>query len=140
MKTPEKEAWFSMLKRCENPNSVNWKDYGGRGITVCEEWHDFTCFLADMGLRPSSAHSLDRKDNAKGYSKENCRWATIEEQCNNKRSNRLLTHNGETQTMSEWSISSGIPYGILKSRILRGWDIDRALTEPVRKQHKRGGV
>jgi hypothetical protein len=74
-----------MLTRCRNPRNARYKDYGGRGITVCEAWRSFEAFLADMGRRPSPAHSLDRRENDGNYEPGNCRWATPEEQANNRR-------------------------------------------------------
>jgi hypothetical protein len=77
--------WISMRERCNNPNATQYKDYGGRGIKICKEWDDVEVFCTDMGERPSLRHTLDRIDNDKGYSKENCRWATYEVQAQNKR-------------------------------------------------------
>ena len=77
-------TWGRMLQRCYNPTSVGYKDYGGRGIDVCKEWHDIHIFIHDVGERPDGM-SLDRKDNNLGYSKENCRWATDYEQSQNQR-------------------------------------------------------
>ena len=77
--------WISMRERCNNPNAKQYKDYGGRGIKICKEWDDVEIFCQDMGERPSIRHSLDRIDNDKGYCKENCRWATYEQQAANRR-------------------------------------------------------
>lgn len=78
-------TWASMIQRCENPNSDGFAGYGARGISVCERWKTFENFAADMGERPSPSHSIDRLDNDKGYSPDNCRWATKQEQVLNTR-------------------------------------------------------
>lgn len=87
-KTPTYRVWTYMITRCTNPASKSFADYGGRGISVCAEWTSFERFLADMGERPTGS-SIDRIDNNLGYFKDNCRWSTAEQQCQNRRSNRL---------------------------------------------------
>ena len=82
--SPTFVSWTAMIQRCDNPRNPNWADYGGRGITVCPRWYDFSAFLEDMGERPPGT-SLDRKNNSEGYAKWNCRWATPKEQANNRR-------------------------------------------------------
>lgn len=99
--SPEYQAWKDMKDRCYNEKNEAYINYGGRGITVCDEWkNDFMAFYTIMGPRPSSHCSLDRKDNDKGYSKDNCRWATRAEQNNNKRNNPHYEYKGERKTLT----------------------------------------
>jgi hypothetical protein len=84
-RTPEYTAWVNMLRRCNSSNHPQYKDYGQRGILVCERWRKFEAFIADMGARPSSEHTLDRKNNDGNYTPDNCRWATRKEQQRNRR-------------------------------------------------------
>lgn len=130
--SPEYTTWCVMRQRCNDPNCRSFPDYGGRGITVCDTWdRSFVDFLADMGLRPSSGHSIDRIDRDGPYSRENCRWATRGEQANNKRNNRFLVHEGETLTAAEWSRRIGISgHTILKRIDVYGWSVAMSLTVP----------
>ena len=112
-------CWQSMKQRCLNKNDIGYKNYGGRGITVCPEWlNSFKNFYADMGKKPEGL-SLDRIDNDGNYCKENCRWATLEEQHNNTRANRFLTYNNKTQTMAQWAREFNISSSTLFGRIKR---------------------
>lgn len=141
--SPEYRAWGNMKERCYNPKHPGYKDYGGRGIKVCQRWLDsFTAFLKDMGERPGPDHSIDRIDNSGNYTPKNCRWATRAEQLNNTRRNCMFTHNGETRTLAQWvaqwSDETNIPTGILRNRILQGWSVEDALTKPVRPYNDDG--
>lgn len=130
-RSPTYLTWVGMKQRCDNPNHIRFNEYGGRGISYCDRWEDFTLFLTDMGVRPEGM-TLDRVRNSKGYSKENCRWATLDTQFNNRRSSRLLTFKGETLSMAQWSSKLGVHENLIGSRIRNGWGIERALTTKVR--------
>jgi hypothetical protein len=122
--------WRGMIQRCYDRRSPQFPDYGGRGITICDEWrHSFETFFSDMGHRPENL-SIDRIDNDKGYSKDNCQWSTVKEQARNRRSNKLFTINGETKCIAEWSDFYGIvSYGTTQQRIRRNrMDTFTALT------------
>jgi hypothetical protein len=123
------KAWAGIKDRCRNPKSTAYHNYGGRGITVCERWASFEAFISDMGPRPPGA-SLDRIDNNGNYEPSNCRWATPEEQGNNRRNNHRIEYNGETKTISEWTRVMGISFKVLAGRLERGWPVDVALTAP----------
>jgi hypothetical protein len=124
--------WHMMLQRCRNPKNSAYKSYGGRGITVCDEWSDFRGFVADMGEAPEGL-TLDRVDNSNGYGPTNCRWATKHEQQNNMRSNVRLSFGGRTMTLAEWGRETGLGKFAITNRLKAGWSIERALT--TRKQH-----
>lgn len=128
-RTREYHTWASMHRRCGDPNHPAYKHYGGRGVTVCPEWSDFLVFLSDMGERPPET-TLDRVDNNRGYSKENCRWATWAEQVSNTRQTLVYTVNGETRTHAEWARELGISSSALSSRIKIGLTVEQACTLP----------
>ena len=132
--------WIHMKQRCSDPKDIKYKNYGGRGITVCKEWENsFEKFYNwSIENKYSSELTLDRKDNNGNYSPENCRWATVKEQNNNKRNNRLVSYNGKTMTVSQWAEISGIRYDTLLSRIkVLKWDIEKAIKTPVKKYNHR---
>ena len=106
----EYESWSRMKNRCNNVYSKDFEMYGGRGIKVCERWNKFENFYADMGARPSPKHSLERIDNDGNYEPDNCKWATIEEQNNNKRNNALFFYNGRYLTVGEGTRLLGLDY------------------------------
>lgn len=129
-KTPEYAVWNTMLSRCHNINSEKYKDYGGRGIAVCAEWHVFENFIKDMGFRPSKHHSIERINNSENYCKENCRWATRIEQQNNKRNNVKITLDGVTKSAKEWASLTGLSYKLIHSRHKKGWPAEKIL-QPI---------
>ncbi len=128
---PEYQVWVAMKYRCLNENEPSYKDYGGRGITVCKRWlHSFENFISDMGFRPSPKHSLDRIDNDGNYKPSNCRWATNAEQMSNRRNTKIITFNGETMGIDGWAERLGLSYNALHDRLfVKKWTLDRALTE-----------
>lgn len=128
-KTVEHNSYRGMLSRCYGANHERYPRYGGRGITVCDRWRESPeNFYADMGPKPTPGHSLDRIDNDGPYSPDNCRWATPAQQRANTSTSRMLTHNGKTMSMSEWSEETGVHMSTLCQRLKRGWSVDRALT------------
>lgn len=123
--------WAGMRARCNNPKNKHFKDYGGRGIKMCDRWEiSLANFAEDMGPRPSLDHSVERNNNDLGYSKENCRWATDVEQGRNKRNNKMLTHGGATRCQAEWCEVTGLPKSCILWRLKSGWPVDKALTLP----------
>ena len=127
-KTRTFKSWGNLKQRCLNKNDKGYKNYGGRGIKVCDEWLEFENFYCDMGECPAGK-SIDRKNNDKGYYKSNCRWATREEQNNNKRNNRFLIYDGKKQTTRQWARELGINPNTISTRIYRGWSVERALSK-----------
>jgi hypothetical protein len=127
------KAWYGIIERCENANHERFKDYGGRGITVCPEWHDFKVFYEwamTNGYREGL--QIDRKDNDGPYTPWNCRWVTQIQNSRNKRTTKFITINGVTKTLIEWSETAGIASGTIMTRIKNGWAESRLLI-PVRK-------
>lgn len=135
--SPEYEAWSAMKKRCGNSRLRGFKNYGGRGITVCEKWRNsFQAFYRDMGPRPSKKHSIERRNNDLGYEPSNCYWATRVEQNRNTRSNKLATFNGETHCLAEWADRVGVAVERLYYRLDHGWPIEKAFTVPANKLNR----
>lgn len=128
-------VWSHMKERCEREKHPHFKDYGGRGISVCAEWKEFLSFKAwaeRSGYQ--SGLTIDRIDTNGNYEPSNCRWATQKEQQNNKRSNHKVEYNGEIHNLSEWADMLGIGRTTLRERLKCGWPIERALFAPVRKR------
>ncbi len=132
--TPEYRSWLHLRNRCYNQNVPEFKHYGGRGITVCDRWlNNFEAFFKDMGKRPSSKHTIDRRDNDGNYEPGNCRWATQTTQQNNKRSNFIVSVAGREQTLKEVCRDIGVNYQLVWLRIQRyGYTIQEAVSTPKR--------
>lgn len=128
-----RSRWSKMLSRCEDEDHPQYHDYGGRGIVVCDEWHDFNTFY-DWCLSniTDSSQQIDRIDNGRGYDPGNCRFVTRSENARNKRNNVVLTAFSESKTMIEWSEDGrcAVDYRTLLQRNLRGWDHEKAITTP----------
>jgi hypothetical protein len=120
-----------MVQRCEDTGHREFRRYGGRGVTVCAQWHEFENFLADLGERPSGL-SLDRIDGDGNYEPGNCRWADWKTQNRNRRSyNHMLTHDGKTMTASAWAEFAGMSQQALYRRLKAGWSVADAITKPL---------
>lgn len=132
-KSTEYTSWAKMKGRCLNQNNSRYKNYGGRGIIVCESWIDsFDNFLSDMGSKPTPEHSIDRINNDGDYEPGNCRWANVKTQSRNTTRSRRITFNGVTKCISEWAEFKGINLNTLYARIHRyKWSPERALTTPA---------
>jgi hypothetical protein len=131
-RTSEYITWSCMKNRCSNPSHKHYENYGGRGITVCQEWlASFETFLSDMGEKPSMKHTLERKDNSLGYSKDNCCWATKIVQQRNRRTNRILSYEGQDYCLADLADKFNITAKNLWNRLEYGWDLEKALTVPI---------
>ena len=127
----EYRSWTAMRNRCNNPTAEHYAEYGGRGITICDRWGLFENFLSDMGPRPPDS-SLERKDNARGYTPDNCEWADRAVQSRNRRWNHRVEIAGVTKTRSEWCREYGISERTVRNRVARnGMSLAAAITTPV---------
>ena len=139
------QRWRTMLKRCYNPNAHGYSSYGGRGITVCDEWRrSYVAFLNDVGLPPTKNHTLDRIDNDGNYEPSNVRWATRKEQANNTRQVLQIEHKGEIMSLTMWCERLGINRSTAYSRLKSGYPIEYVLsarknTQYIRKKAQRSG-
>lgn len=123
-------AWRHMRERCTNKNASDYPRYGGRGITCCEEWAKFENFYQDMGDCPPD-RTLDRIDNELGYFADNCRWATKEEQSNNRRNNIHVAYQGETMTLAQAAKKAGFRFHQVYQRMRRGWSFEKSISTPI---------
>lgn len=130
--------YVNLKQRCYNPKSTFYKNYGGRGITVCDEWLNSEMYdgrstkgwIAFKNWALSNGYAddltIDRIDNSKGYCPENCHWVTMRTQQNNRRSNRLITYKGKTQSLVNWCRELNLNYDTIKCRIRRNWTVEKA--------------
>lgn len=128
--TPLYNIWHHMKQRCYNIKNHNYKDYGGRGIAVCDEWCNSYLMFKEWAINNGYEEGLtiDRIDNNKGYSPNNCRWADRKQQARNRRSTRLTTYKGDTRPLTEWCEILNLNYWTVVSRLDRlGWSIEDAL-------------
>ncbi len=131
--TPTWRSWRSMHMRCYSVSHKSYADYGGRGITVCDRWHSYEAFKADMGDRPA-LKTIGRLDNDGNYEPNNCEWQTATEQSRNRRSSALLEYQGRVRCASEWAEELGLTVGAICKRLKAGWSIERTLTTPGKRQ------
>lgn len=129
-------SWKSMKQRCNNPKVPKFRNYGGRGITVCARWSVFENFLADMGERPDG-HTLERVDRNGNYEPGNCRWATKRDQSRNTSQTVWIEVGVERMCLEDWAARLGMSPGSIRSRLAHGWDPVRAVTEPPRTTGRR---
>jgi hypothetical protein len=129
------ETWKKMRDRCNRPNATQYKDYGGRGIKVCEEWDKSFQAFYDWSYANGYDDNLtiDRIDNNKGYSPDNCRWATYKEQMRNKRTNHIITYKNQPQCISKWCEELNLSYSAVTGRLRRGWSVEKALSTPTNR-------
>jgi hypothetical protein len=132
----EFETWCRIRQRCENPRNPGFKNYGARGIAVCDRWReDFQHFLDDVGYRPGPGFSLDRIDNERGYEPGNCRWATAKEQARNRRSSRFIVAHGQRKTVAEWSELTGVSPTTISRRLASGMTPEQAVASGKYSNH-----
>lgn len=123
-KSSEFTTWCGIKQRCLYKKSKAYCYYGAKGITISDSWLKFENFFEDMGKKPSPLHSIERIDNSGNYCKENCKWATVKEQANNKNSNKNITFKGKTQSMINWCKELNLNYSTIRSRFRYGWSIE----------------
>jgi hypothetical protein len=136
-KTRPYRIWQGMLARCEKIQDKDYRNYGGRGIKISEDWHDFENFWRDVEEGYSKGLSIDRIDNNGNYERGNIKWSSQKEQGNNTRFNKIVEHKGRKQTLQQWSDELGFSGKVLGYRLRSGWSIERALETPIKIYKKK---
>lgn len=132
---PEYGIWHNIHYRCENPNNKDWHNYGGKGVKVCKRWADFVNFYDDMGPRPTSKHTIERKDGDGNYCPDNCVWAVMKVQQRNRNNNQLIEYEGEQKCLAEWAEILDMNYYNLWDRLFRsGWTVTMAFSTPTKRR------
>jgi hypothetical protein len=135
--SPEYRSYLKARSRCHDPKDKQYKDYGARGIFMCDEWRNsFENFIVDMGPKPNPRLTLERIDNEGPYVGWNCKWDTQKHQANNRRSSRLITFQNKTQTQQQWAEELGLNPHTLGARIRKGWPLERALSKKSYSNHR----
>ena len=136
-------VWKGMKSRCYNSHHRSYPKYGGRGLRVCDDYEAFRLWAYENGYDENAEYqqcTIDRIDVDGDYSPQNCRWADSFTQANNTNKVLLITFKGETKTVTEWANKTGIPRATLYARVKNGWDVDKALTTPVRTLHMKCAI
>jgi hypothetical protein len=131
-KIREYNIWGNMLYRCNTPSCKLYKNYGGRGIKVCDDWLIFDNFIKDMGFRPTVNHSLDRIDVDGDYNVSNCRWATNKQQSRNRTNSVLIHIDGLSMQIDDYCEKYNLSKHAIKNRVRRGWSNDRIIKTPIK--------
>ena len=127
------QMWKSMLYRCESPKNIAYKFYGARGITVCDEWHNFSVFEKWVKeTKPNADYTIERIDVNKGYYPNNCTWIPLNKQANNRRSCVMITYNNDTHNLMEWCKLLNLDYKRVHNRMYKlGWTFEKAISTPI---------
>jgi hypothetical protein len=125
--------WKSIMERCNNENDSHYYTYGGRGITVCDRWHDVKLFIKDMFPSFKKGLTIERKDNNGNYEPNNCIWIPAGQQAKNKSNNINITYQGKTMCLAEWARYLHVSYGTLQDRLRHGWTPEKTVSTPIRK-------
>ena len=128
------QVWADMKGRCQNKKDRNYKNYGGRGVSVCEEWQEFQPFMEWALVNGyADALTIERIDNNGNYEPDNCKWVMQSEQCQNRRSCNYITYKGITKNITQWAKETGLHRAVLYYRISSGWSIEKAFTTPSQR-------